>query len=85
MSKDPEMMVHCNFGWRGRCNGYYTSGVFRSCFEMIRLFSYGPFRPFSSLSSVEYLQYTPSSKVETASKNPHNKIRKPFQNSFLVM
>lgn len=28
MSKDPEMMVHCNFGWRGRCNGYYTSGVF---------------------------------------------------------
>ena len=51
---------------------------------MIRLFSYGPFRPFSYLSSVEYFQYTPSSKVETASKNPHNKIREPFQNSFLV-
>ena len=35
---------------------------------MIRLFSYGPFRPFSYLSSVEYFQYTPSFKVETASK-----------------
>lgn len=22
-------MVHCDFGWRGTCNGYYISGVFK--------------------------------------------------------
>lgn len=22
-------MVHCDFGWEGRCNGYYVSGVFK--------------------------------------------------------
>lgn len=22
-------MVHCDFGWKGKCNGYYTSGVFK--------------------------------------------------------
>ena len=22
-------MVHCDFGWQGKCNGYYVSGVFR--------------------------------------------------------
>lgn len=22
-------MVHCDFGWRGSCNGYYVSGVFK--------------------------------------------------------
>lgn len=22
-------MVHCDFGWKGRCNGYYVSGVFK--------------------------------------------------------
>lgn len=27
-SAAPEMMVHCNFGWSGSCNGYYTSGIF---------------------------------------------------------
>lgn len=21
-------MVHCDFGWKGDCNGYYVSGVF---------------------------------------------------------
>ena len=21
-------MVHCDFGWEGYCNGYFTSGVF---------------------------------------------------------
>ena len=21
-------MVHCDFGWGGYCNGYFTSGVF---------------------------------------------------------
>ena len=51
---------------------------------MIRLFSYGSFRPFSSLSSAQYLQYTPSSNVEAASKNPLIKIREPFQNSFYL-
>ena len=46
---------------------------------MTRLFSYGPFRPFSSLSSAQYLQYTPSSKVETALKNPHKKLGNHFK------
>lgn len=22
-------MVHCDFGWKGKCNGYYVSGVFK--------------------------------------------------------
>ena len=22
-------MVHCDFGWSGRCNGYYVDGVFK--------------------------------------------------------
>ena len=22
-------MVHCDFGWGGKCNGYYVSGVFK--------------------------------------------------------
>jgi|GEM_PF-5024438 len=35
----------------------------------------------SSLSSVEYFQYIPLSKIETASNNPYNKNREPFQNS----
>ncbi len=25
---DPIIHVHCDFGWGGSCNGYYTSGVF---------------------------------------------------------
>ena len=23
-----KIMVHCDFGWQGYCNGYFTSGVF---------------------------------------------------------
>lgn len=26
--KDPETYVHCNYGWRGYCDGYYLNGVF---------------------------------------------------------
>ncbi|EPT33989.1 hypothetical protein HMPREF9012_1484 [Bacteroidetes bacterium oral taxon 272 str. F0290] len=22
-------MAHCDFGWNGRCNGYYVNGVFK--------------------------------------------------------
>ena len=22
-------MVHCDFGWEGKCNGYYVSGIFK--------------------------------------------------------
>lgn len=22
-------MVHCDFGWSGKCNGYYVSGIFK--------------------------------------------------------
>lgn len=22
-------MVHCDFGWKGLCNGYYVSGIFK--------------------------------------------------------
>jgi hypothetical protein len=25
---EKEVLVHCNWGWQGNCNGYYTSGVF---------------------------------------------------------
>lgn len=27
--KETCKMVHCDFGWRGKCNGYYVSGVFK--------------------------------------------------------
>lgn len=27
--KETCKMVHCDFGWQGRCNGYYVSGVFK--------------------------------------------------------
>lgn len=27
-SESEKMMVHCDFGWEGKCNGYFTSGVF---------------------------------------------------------
>lgn len=26
-------MLHCDFGWSGRCNGYYVSGIFKSYYE----------------------------------------------------
>lgn len=26
---DSVQMVHCDFGWGGKCNGYYVSGVFK--------------------------------------------------------
>ncbi len=26
--KQSVKMVHCDFGWKGSCNGYYTSGIF---------------------------------------------------------
>lgn len=25
-----QTLVHCNWGWHGDCNGYFTSGVFKS-------------------------------------------------------
>lgn len=25
-----QTLVHCNWGWNGRCNGYFTSGVFKT-------------------------------------------------------
>ncbi len=25
---EAETLVHCNFGWGGKCNGYYNSGIF---------------------------------------------------------
>ena len=27
--KETCKMVHCDFGWQGKCNGYYVSGVFK--------------------------------------------------------
>lgn len=27
--KESVNMVHCDFGWKGRCNGYYVSGIFK--------------------------------------------------------
>lgn len=29
MNNVPIIMVHCDFGWKGICNGYYVSGVFK--------------------------------------------------------
>lgn len=28
--KETKEMVHCDFGWQGKCNGYYVSGVFKT-------------------------------------------------------
>ncbi len=28
IKKDPVVLVHCDWGWRGRDNGYFVSGVF---------------------------------------------------------
>ena len=28
--KDSKTLVHCNWGWAGDCNGYFTSGVFHT-------------------------------------------------------
>ena len=28
--KDSKTLIHCNWGWAGDCNGYFTSGVFRT-------------------------------------------------------
>lgn len=28
LSNTTYKLVHCNYGWEGRCDGYYTSGVF---------------------------------------------------------
>jgi hypothetical protein len=25
-----EVLVHCNWGWHGTCNGYYVSGIFNT-------------------------------------------------------
>lgn len=27
---DRQTLVHCNWGWHGKCNGYFTSGVFKT-------------------------------------------------------
>lgn len=27
-SKERKELLHCNFGWRGLCDGYYTSSIF---------------------------------------------------------
>lgn len=27
---DRQTLVHCNWGWHGNCNGYFTSGVFKT-------------------------------------------------------
>ncbi len=28
--KDTQTLIHCNWGWNGDCNGYYTSGIFNT-------------------------------------------------------
>ena len=28
--KESQTLVHCNWGWGGSCNGYFTSGIFRT-------------------------------------------------------
>lgn len=28
-SLEQSIMVHCDFGWKGSCNGYYVSGIFK--------------------------------------------------------
>lgn len=28
--KKQETLVHCNWGWHGMCNGYFTSGIFHT-------------------------------------------------------
>jgi hypothetical protein len=27
--EESKEMVHCDFGWSGKCNGYYVSGIFK--------------------------------------------------------
>ncbi len=27
---ETQRLMHCNFGWQGGCNGYYTSGIFNT-------------------------------------------------------
>lgn len=29
-AKETQRLIHCNFGWQGTCNGYYTSGIFNT-------------------------------------------------------
>lgn len=29
-STETQSLMHCNFGWQGACNGYYTSGIFNT-------------------------------------------------------
>ncbi len=29
-STETQSLMHCNFGWQGSCNGYYTSGIFNT-------------------------------------------------------
>lgn len=48
-------MVHCDFGWKGRCNGYYVSGIFKlndSNIEHDPNTSYGGSRNYNNLLKV---------------------------------
>lgn len=38
---DSRTLVHCNWGWLGNCNGYFTSGVFRTQYAASYDFSQG--------------------------------------------